>query len=70
MPLWCQLITRVAKPKSDEARCDKEEGLKKELKSMQEKHAWDVNDVYSLKDLLGIRPILRPCLAAYSVSSV
>ena len=52
-PLWCALVTRIVKPRSKEADClEAEAAIRKELDSMTAKVVWDVNDVYSLHDLL------------------
>ena len=52
-PLWCALVTRIVKPKSSEAECPAAKAaIRKELDSMREKRVWDVDDVYSLHDLL------------------
>lgn len=52
MPLWCALLARVVTPKSAEARCEgAENAIKKELANMDSKKVWEVDDVYSLKDL-------------------
>ena len=53
MPLWRFLVTRVVKPKSAEAWCPgANAAMKKELHNMNSKKVWEVDDVYSLKDLL------------------
>ena len=53
MPPWCSLITRIVKPKSDEARYEGgKKALQKELANMISKNVWDTNDVYCLQDLL------------------
>ena len=52
-PLWCSLVTRVVKPKSQEAQCDAAKvALKTELDNMRGKGVWDESDVHSLHDLL------------------
>ena len=43
----------MIKPKSAEAQCEgAKNALKKELDSLRTKQVWDVDDVYSLQDLL------------------
>jgi hypothetical protein len=52
-PLWCSLVTRIVKPKSEEARSPGAvAAMEKELGNMYEKEVWDTKDVYSLHDLL------------------
>ena len=63
MPFWCQLITRVVKPKSAEARCDSvQKALEQELASITGKGVWDTKDVYSPKDLSSNPDILEAML--------
>lgn len=52
-PMWCSLVTRVVKPKSPEAQCDgSRNAMIQELNNINGKEVWDLDDVYSLPDLL------------------
>ena len=52
-PMWCSLVTRVVKPKSLEGQCDgARNAMIKELNNINCKKLWDLDDVYSLPDLL------------------
>ena len=63
MPIWCALVTRVAKPNSPEAQClGADAAMKKELHNMNSKKVWDVDDVYSLDDLLKDKKISQAML--------
>ena len=53
MPLWCAMITRIVKPKSEEAQCEgAKKAIRAELEKMMKRKVWDIDDVYSLQDLL------------------
>ena len=50
-PLLSSLVARVVKPKAAEAQCPgADAAMKKELRNMNSKKVWDVDDVYSLED--------------------
>ena len=53
MPLWCAMVTRIVKPKSQEAQCEgARAAIRTELNKMSSKKVWDVDDVYEYEDLM------------------